>query len=148
MTGAQITFRRTINASIDAMRGTVDDVMAFFNQGFGELDDASRYELKVVLNELIINAIRHGCKNDMRRRVSVVARLSRDGEASLAVEDDGDGYDAAALAKDIEAPRLEAIGDIAESGRGLAIVRNLCERFQVNAKGNKVVVVMRLSRRL
>ena len=147
MTGAQSTFRRTVNASFDVLRGTVDDVIDFLARGFGELDEANHYELKVVLYELLINAIRHGCKGDARRQVTVEAHLTKRGEANVVVEDDGDGYDTLTVGIDIKDPRLEAIDDIAEGGRGLAIVRSLCERFSVNAKGNKVAVRKKLSRR-
>jgi serine/threonine-protein kinase RsbW len=128
------------------MRGTVDDVIAFYAKGFGDLDESSHYELKVVLNELLINAIRHGCKSDPNRSVTVEAHLSKHGEASVVVEDDGDGYDTRSVGTTIVAPRMDAIEDIAESGRGLAIVRSLCEYFAVNAKGNKVAVRKKLTR--
>ena len=146
MAGAQSTYKRTISASLRMMRGMVDGVIAFFVDGFGELDESSHYELKVVLNELLINAIQHGCRSDPSRSITIEAHLSKNGEASLVVEDDGDGYDTRFANTTIEDPRMDAIEDIAESGRGLAIVRSLCEHFAVNAKGNKVAVRKRLAR--
>jgi len=191
-----------IQARIDNLRDTVNDVLEYYTKMYGEMSDSAYTELKVVLNELLINAIKHGSKEDGGKYVKVVAGLADGERALVVVEDDGEGYDAArvqtgagrrkpkAKAKDFVAaaegaecalsacagaaagaaaganaglsaggpavaadPGASAVAaadpilSIPETGRGINIVRNLCDDFCVNEKGNKVTVNKRLSKR-
>jgi serine/threonine-protein kinase RsbW len=45
------------------------------------------------MREALANAIVHGNKEDLRKRVYVVCRRTTDGEVSIRVEDEGQGFD-------------------------------------------------------
>ena len=149
----QSFYVRQIQASIDNLKETVDDAMDYFSKVYGEMGESTYLELKVVLNELLINAIKHGSKEDVAKQVKLVAGLT-DGEcALLVVEDDGDGYDVNLLEQcrkigrniNVSGSEQDDINSINESGRGIFIVKSLCEDFMVNEKGNKIVVNKKLS---
>jgi len=73
--------------------------------------------------------LREGCI-----RVEISHRpLKSGGELTLAVEDSGPGFKA-------DRPGQGATG---YSGRGMALVRSLCERLHYNRKGNRAVAVYR-----
>jgi serine/threonine-protein kinase RsbW len=131
-----------MQANIENLRDTIDDILTYFEETYGAMSEASYLELKVVLNELIINAIRHGSKEDKDKFVKVVAGLTNDEYALLIVEDDGEGYEYNLGPP----PRREQIESVEESGRGICIVKSLCEDFMINAKGNKVVVNKKLQK--
>ena len=142
-----------IQASIDNLKEAVDGALAYFSKMYGEMGESTYLELKVVLNELLINAIKHGSKEDVTKQVKVVAGLT-DGEyALLVVEDDGEGYDINLLEqckkiglKHVPESEQNDVSNINESGRGIFIVKSLCEDFMVNEKGNKIVVNKKLSK--
>ena len=145
----QKIFVRRIKADFKNLRHAIDGALAFFDEEFIAMDDATRLELKVVLNELLINAIKHGARNDAACYVKIVAAMKEKDCAMLIVEDDGEGYDTALVSKPIVvSPLPSRIEDLSETGRGIFIVKSLCEDFMVNEKGNKVVINKKLHRAL
>ena len=129
------------------LKGVINDALAFYDSAYAYMDEASRLELKVVLNELLINAIKHGCGPETDCYVKVVAGMIEEDCALLIVEDDGAGYDTARLCARRESDVYDGgFDDFEETGRGINIVKNLCDDFMVNEKGNKVVLNKRLHR--
>ena len=138
-------FTSRFEANISNLKSAIDDALAFFDESFGQMDEDTRLELKIVLNELLVNAVRHGGKAGSSRYVKAVAGMASEDCAFLIVEDDGEGYDVAFLNKYHEIVAFNGnFDDIQETGRGIYIVKSLCEDFMVNEKGNKVVVIKRL----
>ena len=134
-------------ADISNLKHTINDVLAYFDRSYCQMDEVTRLELKVVLNELLINAVKHGGKTDNDNYVKVIAGIVTEDCALVIVEDDGEGYDTEQYNKNQNniVPNGN-MDDIEETGRGIFIVRNLCEDFMVNEKGNKVVINKRLRR--
>jgi serine/threonine-protein kinase RsbW len=97
---AQSFFIRKIQASIKNLRNTVSDVLAYYEAVFGDMSEATHTELKVILNELLINAIKHGSKEDEGKCINVIADLTADKYALLVVEDEGEGYDTSFIERD------------------------------------------------
>jgi len=137
-----------VHASIDNIGETVRDILDYFNVVYGKLDEAVYFELKVVINELLSNAIKHGCKENEDKFVRVLAGIVDKEFALLKVEDDGDGYDTTILEQYGKTGEtvIKNVDDINEYGRGIFLVKNLCDEFKINRKGNKVVINKRLSK--
>jgi serine/threonine-protein kinase RsbW len=140
-----------IHASLENVKGTVNNILDYFGREFGHIDESNYFEFKVILNELLINAIKHGSKENEEKFVRVVAGLAKDDYALLAVEDDGDGYDPESFERNNQFSGASLNNSeeklaIVESGRGIFIVKNLCDEFLINKKGNKVVVNKKLIR--
>ena len=134
-------------ADINNLKRTINDALAYFDRSFNPMDETTRLELKIVLNELLINAIKHGSKAGAVCYVKIIAGMAAEDCAFLIVEDDGDGYDPAEVGKNHNgAPRGGRLDEIEETGRGIYIVKNLCEDFMVNEKGNKVVINKKLNK--
>jgi len=133
-------------AEIVNLKSVIDEALAYYDGAFSPMDDDTRLELKVVLNELLINAIKHGSKAGIVCYVKIVAGMVSEDCALLIVEDDGDGYDTAAFKNRAGFPSGSKLDDIEETGRGIYLVKSLCEDFMVNEKGNKVVINKRLRR--
>lgn len=121
--------------------------MAYFQSHLDEMDECQLFELKVILNELIINAVRHGNQEEGSKQVKVSAGITEDKCAFLIVEDQGEGHAHKCMPDtslftdiDIDACNLK------ESGRGILIVSSLCDRVRYNHKGNKVIVYKKLCR--
>jgi serine/threonine-protein kinase RsbW len=90
---------------------------------------------RVVLRELLINAIEHGNENDASRRVACSVAIGGRGDCvHVSVEDQGEGFDYKSLdmaLSDNGKPRTD---------RGYRLVGNLCRRLGFNEKGNRISV--------
>jgi len=108
-------------------------------------NESTLFELKVVLNELILNAVYHGNKCDITKKVKVTTGISDNTNIFIVIEDEGCGYDLSEWRKNFSTQdNLVCIDEMKENGRGLDIVEKLCDIIRFNEKGNKVVVYKKL----
>ena len=153
MTGLQLTegqdyYTARFSADISNLKDVVDGALAYFDRKFSQMDEDSRLELKIILNELLINAVKHGGRNDPGCMIETTAGMISEDCACLIVEDCGEGYDAGSIQRIGQKIRQDGcIGDldeISETGRGILIVKSLCDGFTVNDKGNRVEIIKKL----
>ena len=112
---------RTASAILSAM-----DVAGF-------PDDMIR-KMKIVLAELLVNAIVHGNKRDSMKRVVVGHNIDRQ-RAVISIMDEGEGFEP----KIIPDPTLPENLD-KPCGRGLFIVRHYVDSIAFNKAGNRVTI--------
>ena len=104
-------------------------------------------EFKLIVNELLINAIIHGNKGDSSKSVKVKIGVVDKKLSYIVVEDEGEGFDIEEVFKEYTpCEENEKIEDLYEFGRGLMIVSSLCEKVKQNQRGNKIVALRRLKR--
>lgn len=96
--------------------------------------------LRLVLGEAVANAVRHGNRSDSARRVRIAAEAGRRG-IRVAVEDEGDGFDPAAVPDPTRPGRRGRPG-----GRGLFLQRRLADEVRHEAAGRRVVLLLRAGR--
>jgi serine/threonine-protein kinase RsbW len=123
--------------------GTVGQVTDWLGNHHINIDECALFELRVILNELILNAIRHGNRGNREKNVRITAGIVECRRIFLIIEDEGDGYENTCLQKDECCTGLENmdIGSVKETGRGILIVTCLCDSIRYNKKGNKVVIL-------
>lgn len=136
-------FERRIPSKINMAGNVAGDVIAFLKNIYGPIEDNVIFDLRIVLNELILNAIKHGNKEDASKQVIVTARLRDQCTALITVEDSGEGYKYGCC-KDIEEIRKTDFVDLKETGRGMLIVNGLCDKVTFNCKGNRVEILKEL----
>lgn len=105
---------------------------------FIEYNLENKYFNKIYLciSEAVINAIKHGNKNDLNKQVSIIAECNNE-EINIQIEDEGEGFDI----RNVNNPTLkENINK--ESGRGIFIIKNLSDKIEYNEKGNQVQLKM------
>lgn len=108
-------------------------------KGIPGIDDDQRFDIRVILSELLQNAIRHGNAMDSRKKVRVDVWLRDDRVLCICVTDQGPGFDV----KRTVGCRDKVLS-MDESGRGLLIVQSLCDDIQFNSMGNAITVRKRL----
>ncbi|MCR4435195.1 MAG: ATP-binding protein [Clostridiales bacterium] len=141
-------FSCTISSDLSNIRGIVQNVLDFLETSFGEIEESNIFEIKVILNELILNAIKHGNHCESCKCVKITAGLTEDACVFFIVEDEGAGYDYTGILENSRAGAQD-FGDlcnIKETGRGLLIIKSLCDKIKFNQKGNKVIVLKRLQK--
>jgi serine/threonine-protein kinase RsbW len=96
--------------------------------GFDE--DASHW-VSVAIRESVINAIKHGNRNDAAKHVFVEFETARAAaervELSVRVRDEGEGFDPATLADPLAPENV-----LKSSGRGIFLIRNFMDDVQLH----------------
>jgi len=102
------------------------------------------FEIKVILNELIVNAICHGNNCDDNKVTYVTVKIFKDSHLYVSVRDEGCG-----LSQKIELQKLDEYleannNSFNEHGRGLIIVGQLCDKVKFSRCRNKVSIIKSL----
>jgi serine/threonine-protein kinase RsbW len=98
--------------------------------------DGSELDIEMALREALANAIVHGNQRDSRKCVHVACRCSTDGEVSITVQDEGQGFDADSVS-DPTTPENRLL----TQGRGIYLMRTLMDEIRFDQRG--AVVFMR-----
>jgi serine/threonine-protein kinase RsbW len=96
-------------------------------QSVGMDEDASHW-ISVAIRESVINAIKHGNRNDASKRVFVEFETdaAREPALSIRVRDQGDGFDPETLADPLAPENL-----LKSSGRGIFLIRNFMDEVRL-----------------
>ncbi|MDP4182510.1 MAG: ATP-binding protein [Bacillota bacterium] len=138
-------YNSKITSDITNIRSVIDEILGkLINLSCVNNEVEAIYDIKVILNELIINAIKHGNKYDYDKFVKVSAAFVNDEYILFIIEDEGEGY----CYSDLELSNISSdpidCCSFFEGGRGLMIVNCLCEKIKFNKKGNKIIVLKKL----
>lgn len=119
---------------------THDSVEALATRVWEMLDDVpmpalARFELETAVHEALTNAAEHGNGGDPAKTVKV-ACCAGPGRITVAVEDEGSGFDPDALPDPTAEENL-----LNESGRGILLIRALVDECQFEQSGRRVVLV-------
>jgi len=96
-------------------------------RGIG-LDDDSAHWVSVAIRESVINAIKHGNRNDSSKHVFVEFETAITGgpRLTIRVRDQGEGFDPATVADPLAPENL-----LKSSGRGIFLIRNFMDDVQL-----------------
>jgi serine/threonine-protein kinase RsbW len=92
------------------------------------LDEDAMHWVGVAIRESVINAIKHGNRNDATKRVFVEFGTSMGDvpELSIRVRDQGEGFDPERVANPLDPENL-----LKSSGRGIFLIRNFMDDVQL-----------------
>jgi serine/threonine-protein kinase RsbW len=94
------------------------------------LDEDSLHWVSVAIRESVINAIKHGNRNDSSKHVFIefeTATKSDVPELAIRVRDQGDGFDPETIANPLDPENL-----LKSSGRGIFLIRNFMDDVQLH----------------
>jgi len=100
------------------------------------LDDDTQHYVGVAIRECVINAIKHGNRNDAGKHVFVEFSTANDRDNSenvenaltISVRDQGQGFDPAAVADPLAPENL-----LKASGRGIFLIRSFMDDVQLRS---------------
>lgn len=140
-------FNYNIPSKINNAGEAINSTLKYITSVYSGLSDSAFFELKVILYELVLNAIKHGNIEDETKNVNILAVVRRNKDVIIMVEDEGNGYKNGhgCITKHEDIYDDNYILNLQENGRGMLIVQNLCNRIWINQKGNKVAVLKSLS---
>jgi serine/threonine-protein kinase RsbW len=111
------------------------------------LDEDSLHWVSVAVRESVVNAIKHGNKNDETKRVVVEftpVPLDEPEELVIRVEDEGDGFDPEEVADPLAPENI-----LKSSGRGIFLIRSFMDDVQLQRgkeRGMQVRMVKKVTR--
>ena len=139
-------YKKCMPSCVNRIGDTVFDVISSIEKSYGPIDECTLFDLKVILSEIVMNAVKHGNREDESKLVKVHAGINDKGYALIVVEDEGSGYDYGRLcSRHSQVPDACNIYSFQEHGRGIMIVNSLCDKVKVNARGNRILVVKKLT---
>lgn len=142
------SFNTRIPCDIQQVGQVVGYILHNLDDRYGKLDECVSFELRLILNELVLNAIKHGNKCDIGKSVKISVGMLKDHHVVLAVEDEGEGYDYSTVYSCTGVTDCildeDDIFSMKETGRGMLLVKNLCDRIKFNKKGNRVIILKKV----
>jgi serine/threonine-protein kinase RsbW len=121
-----LNYYEEIDRAIAVILSTMD--------AYGYLDDHIR-KMKVVLSELLVNAILHGNKRDFSKKVTIGHIVDKK-TARISILDEGNGFDPSKVPDPTLPENLAR-----DCGRGLYIAYHYVDQILFNEKGNRVTVI-------
>ena len=104
------------------------------------LSDVCRFDIRLCLEEAMINAIKHGNHFDKNTKVHLIVEYDRK-SVCVTVKDQGRGFDP------IELPDCTKRSNLWKCrGRGIYLIHQLMDEVKYNRKGNCVQMVKRLNK--
>jgi len=120
--------------------GLIDTIIRFFEQNnFQPAID--HYELYLVLDEAITNAIEHGNKWDKNKKVKAQVQFDQNKSASITISDEGPGFNP----QEIPGPTVNK-ENLSPRGRGIFIIKKFCKTTW-NEKGNSITLSVGVNRK-
>jgi len=124
-----VGLRNTLPTDVNIVSPFVDQLMRFISRF--RVADRGNFEIELALHEALVNAIVHGNGADPHKRIYVNCRCMADGEVSITVEDEGNGFEHEAVANPTSPDnRLRA------RGRGIHLIRTLMDEVDFEQGGS------------
>ena len=111
------------------------------------LNEEDRFDVRVILSELLQNAVRHGNAMDRAKTICLDVSVEEGNCLEISVEDEGTGFDVERVLAQKRVKALDAgdVFDMDEFGRGLLIIETLCDTVRRNESGNRVTIRKRMN---
>ena len=129
-----IELRQSLPSRIAAISSFVNQLMRFILKFRSA--DGSEIDIETALREALANAVIHGNEENSYKRVYVDCRCYMDGEVSITVRDEGQGFNSEEVANPTTPENL-----LCTHGRGIYLMKTLMD--EVSFEDGGAVVRMR-----
>ena len=123
-----VELRQSLPSQIALISPFVDELMRFIARYRNQED--SGLEIEMALREALANAIVHGNKEDPHKRVYVACHCTPEGEVSITVQDDGQGFDRNAVPDPTTTENL-----LVKHGRGIYLIKTSMDEVRFEQGG-------------
>lgn len=134
------SIEKNLKSSLENVKKAVSEILEFLDSNIINLSKEDFLDLKLVLNELIINSVIHGNNNDISKTVKIYIEVSSENIIKATISDEGKGYNYNEyLIKEQKQLSFD------ENGRGIALVSALIDTITFNDIGNTVKFTKKVS---
>lgn len=103
------------------------------------VDEAAVFDIKLALEEALINAVKHGSKNKSALSIEIDYSIS-DSSFKISIQDQGSGFNYKGLQDPTAGKNL-----LKTQGRGIYLIRHLMDEVSFNKSGNKITMIKYLT---
>lgn len=99
-------------------------------------DESTVDDISIALTELVNNAIHHGNKNDVTKKVTVCFTVDEK-KISISISDQGKGFSPSSISDPVHPDNL-----MADNGRGIYLVKALMDKvnYKISKTGTEVTI--------
>jgi len=132
---------KQVKLDLHSTKDSINQVADLLSDAFDQLglDEEAVFDIRLAVQEAVVNAVEHGNRSDPNRMVHVLCQVDDDA-ITVTVTDEGDGFDPSAVPDPTQPENI-----LREHGRGIFLMRNLCDDVRYNEKGNAVTMFKKLS---
>ena len=130
--GAYAEMHQSLSSQIPAISPAIDQTLDFIAKL--RKADGSEIDIEVALGEALANAVVHGNREQSAKHVLVTCRCTRDGQVSITVQDQGQGF--------VPDPKTPS-NRLRSSGRGIFLMKTLMDEVRFDQKGKAVHMLKR-----
>ncbi len=128
--------REYILTEIEDIKIAINGVMSGIEK-YLTLSDARKYEIKLVMNELLVNCFDHA--KPKGKQTVVLSVFAKEDKVRIRVKDNGQGFEYEYTHKSLKEP-IDEKRLYSEGGRGLMLVDAFCDTVKYFGNGNSVEV--------
>jgi len=121
----------TMRSEVNAISPLVDRLMSLIKMSHCVPGDDR--DVEIALREALANAVLHGNKEEIQKKVHIDCHVQPVKELSLVIKDEGSGFDPAMVPDPTKTENI-----LSETGRGIHLMRMLMDSVQFNDGGREV----------
>jgi anti-sigma regulatory factor (Ser/Thr protein kinase) len=126
-----IELEQSLQSRVEHISPFADQLMQFIKPLTQSCrDDNISLDIEIALQEALANAVIHGNRNTPHKRVRVTCRCSVDGEISITVRDEGQGFDSSAVPDPTDRNNF-----LLSHGRGIHLMKALMDEVSFEDNG-------------
>ena len=124
-----VGLRNTLPSDVNIISPFIDQLMRFISKF--RVAGGNDIEIEVALREALVNAIVHGNEEDPNKLVYVKCRCTRDGEVSITVEDEGNGFQ-----HEVVPDPTSPDNQLRTNGTGIHLIKTLMDEVDFEEGGS------------
>jgi serine/threonine-protein kinase RsbW len=121
----------TIRSEIEAISPLVDRLMPMIK--LSHCVPGDERDVEIALREALANAVLHGNKQDIQRKVHFSCRIHPGRELSIVIKDEGSGFDPSGVPDPTSVENV-----LSENGRGIYLMKMLMDEVRFEHGGTEV----------
>ena len=135
----KLLFKKSFYSNLLEAKQTAIEAIGFLNKAFPSMHEDQVADLRLVFNELLMNAVVHGNRLDVGKKVSIEIEI-KDDHIYSRVTDEGMGFDYRKMVSEWKAENN--LYD--DHGRGVLLAYHMTDKFKFSEKGNVIEFYKRL----
>ena len=125
-----------ISSNLKSIKPVINDLLSHLQSL--KASEADVFDIRLCLEEVLINAIKHGNKFNENYKVRISSIFNND-SVTISVEDQGNGFDHNKVPDPAKEEHLLRTG-----GRGIFLIKHLMDKVEFNKKGNIIKMTKQL----
>ncbi|MCD8090304.1 MAG: ATP-binding protein [Clostridiales bacterium] len=126
------TFEVVFSSNIKEVNKIVKSALEYISESIPMADADELMEIRLILSELLFNAVIHGNKNNAEKFVKL--KIITDGNTvNTVISDQGEGFDFGRLSYKNSEPSTD------EHGRGILLVKALVDTIAYSKNGSRIL---------